>query len=115
VAAARAERTVDGSGGPGDVPQPWRALASALTVGRVPADRIWYPPKVAWSQRVTEQEDGTKKFTEAFDESYAFFSVYRGGGMGGIDKMRSMQPLPAATDPDQSLPIPSAGEEERGR
>lgn len=109
VAAAVATRTAAGTGHAGEVPRTWRALASALTVGRVPADRIWYPPKAPWSRRLTERADGSTAFNQTFDESYRFFSVFRGGGMGKLADMEPMVPLPAATDPDQSLPIPGAG------
>ncbi|MGL5824038.1 MAG: hypothetical protein ACRCYU_04255 [Nocardioides sp.] len=88
---------------PADAPEPWSALASILDQDRVPADRIWYPPARRWSQRTTGSRQA---FNPAFDESYTFFSRYRGGGMGDLTRMQPMQPLPAATDPDQTLPIP---------
>jgi hypothetical protein len=113
VTVARRDRTAGGTGLPEDVPQPWRALASALTVGRVPADRIWYPPNAFWSQRVIEDPDGEKRFFEQFDESYAFFAAFRGGGMGDLAKLQPMADLPVATDPDQSLPIPDDSRDER--
>lgn len=86
-----------------DAPAAWYALASVLTEGRVPADRIWwYPPARPWSQRVSgEGEDAT--FEKEFDESYTFFQTFRGGGIGA---RQPMQPLPRATDADQTLPIP---------
>lgn len=92
----------------GDLPAPpqWYALASVLDTARVPADRVWYPPAAYWSQRTRgPQRD---QFNEKFDLSYTFFGVYRGGGMGRLANMQPMEPLPAAMDPSQVLPIARA-------
>jgi hypothetical protein len=83
-------------------PESWYALASVLALGRVPAERIWYPPAALWSTRVTGPP-GARTFNDKFDESYNFFQVFRGGGIGA---RQPMQPLPLVEDVDQSLPIP---------
>lgn len=92
-------------GDPADAPESWYALASVLAQGRVPPERIWYPPAALWSRRVTGPP-GAPAFNETFDESYTFFQIYRGGGMGAS---QPVQPLPLAGDVDQSLPIATKG------
>jgi hypothetical protein len=84
-------------------------LASALTVGRVDAERLWYPPARPWNGRVSPSRgprSAAKTFNEDFDASYEFFASARGGALAG--NPGPMIALPAATNASQHLPIPGA-------
>jgi hypothetical protein len=96
---------------PERAPVTWRALASVLAEGRVPADRIWYPPGLPWSKRVRSKRirsqrvrSGGREFDPQFDRSFDFFAKHRGGGIGARKDL-GLLPLPSALDPVQLLPI----------
>jgi hypothetical protein len=79
---------------PAEVQQTWPALAMALTLDRVPAGRVWYPPGAPWSARKTSEGK------EEFDEGYAFWQqtsgLFLSGGKPG--KPRKGYPLRGLPD-----------------
>lgn len=88
---------------PAEVRQTWPALATALALGHVKPEQVWYPPGARWADR---NIDRGKKF----DEGYAFWQqtsgLFHSGGKQG--KPRTGFPLGALPDIDdreQSMEI----------
>ena len=66
----------------------WRGLESVMRIGRVPADRLWYPTLGNFNYRKSEAQ------RREFDKSFAFFARYTGD-------RNPMRTLPLATDSNQ--------------
>ena len=79
--------------GEGPVSPQWRALASLLTLGRVPPHRLSYPPGEPWP-------DGA--LTPVFDQSFRWYRSWAGGGLGTAGRL-AVLPLP--TEAAQGLAI----------
>lgn len=79
----------------------WRALAAVLTLDRVDATRVWYPPGAGWAQHDAESPQAIEKF----DTGFEFWKQTQGIRLS--EEERLMEPLPPVTArPDQQfLPI----------
>jgi hypothetical protein len=89
---------------PEEVSETWRALASALTRDRVDPGRIWYPPALPWSRRLSRGKPDPE-----FDASYEFFGLARGGSL--TEERQPMVALRPAADASQAMPILSEAAE----